>query len=65
MGTLPTTLLQKHCEMILNSCVIFKNVTNFNYFSDIFQAKELMEKYLKRKCQWELYQQLSYKNIVN
>ena len=64
MGTLPTTLLQKHCEMILNSLVISKNITNFDYFSDIFKVKELMEKNLKRNCQWEHYQRLSFKNIV-
>ena len=50
MGTLPTTLLQKHCEIILNSRVISKNITNFDYFSDIFKEKEFMKKYLKRKC---------------
>ena len=44
MGTLPTTLLQKHCEMILNSLVISNNITIFAYFSDIFKVKELMEK---------------------
>ena len=64
MGTLTTTLLQKHCEMILNFLVISNNITNFDYFSDIFKVKELLEKYLKRKCQWEHYQQLSFKNIV-
>ena len=64
MGTLPTTLLQKHCEIILNSQVISKSITNFDYFSDIFKVKELMENNLKRKCQREHYQQPSFKNIV-
>ena len=53
MGTLTTTVIQKHCEMILNSLVISKIITNSDYFSDIFKVKELMEKNLKRKCQWE------------
>ena len=50
---LPTTLLQKHCEIILNFQVISKNITTIDYFSDTFKVKELKEKYLKRKCQWE------------
>ena len=52
VGTLPTTPLQKHCEIILNSQVISKDITTIDYFSDTFKVKELKEKYLKRKCQW-------------
>ena len=53
MGTLPTTLLQKHCE------VISKNITTIDYSSETFKVKELKEKYLKRKFQWE-YQKITF-----
>ena len=64
MASKPTTLLQKLCEIILNSLDISKSITVSDNICNIFLGKELMEKYLKRKCRWEHYPQLSFKHIV-